>query len=350
MTSLIAKKTIPILAAAVLEVGAALLLAPRAQALTYSAQQLNCMLCFRQYGAANPYDLEVDLGPVAGFYAVPIGNTINITNYSVAQLANAMGVGTYDNVEFSVCAGDYAADGLDSTNYARGTMWITFARSDLNTPSSPFARSSPQSLTSACGVINNLGGQASAYSGIINADPLVNTTTAVAILPSDSHSCEKYIGPGSNSKLNNKFTQQIGQYAPSPFDTAIRSDFYVDYPTGSPDPLNHNATTGNVSLLGYFTFNPDGTTTFTRQAATVAPPPQPTLAITQTNGVVAISFPSSSGATYTLLHTDATGLATLPRASWTAAPGPIVGDGTVKQFTDGAPSSATRFYSISAHN
>jgi hypothetical protein len=307
------------------------------------------MLCFRQYGTANPYDLEVDLGPVTGFYAVPIGNTISISSYTVAQLSNAMAGATFDKVEFSVCAGDYSHTQA-GTNYPRGTMWVTFARTDPSTQSSPFPRSSTALLTGAASVINNLGGQATFYSGSVNPDPLANTATAVAIAPLNSASCENYIGPGNNSNLGGKFPQNIGQFTPSPFQAAIRSDFYVDYPTGQPDPLNGNATSGNVSLIGYFTFNPNGTMTFTRQAATPPPPPQPTLSVTQTNGVITISFASASGATYTLHYTDATGLATLSRASWTAAPGTIMGDGTLKHFTDSPAPAATRFYCVSAHN
>lgn len=261
------------ISAVTFQAGAALFLGPEAQALTYSDSSLDCMLCFRQQGVLNPYDLEVDLGSVTNFYGVPMGQTITITNYTVAQLANAMGSTTFGKVEFSVCVGNWAHQTGVSTNYPRGIMWVTFARSDVNTQSAPFARSSAALLISASAVVNNLGGQATAYSGQINSDPLANTPTAVAIPPNNSQSCENYIGPGLNSMLNGKFPQPIGQYAPSPFGAAIRSDFYVDYPNGYPDPLNANATTGNVSLIGYFTFNTDGTMTFTRaSASSVAPP------------------------------------------------------------------------------
>ena len=322
-----------------LQAGVALLFVPCVHALTFSDSDLETMLDFRQKGTANPYDLEINLGCVTNFYGIPVGQTISVTNYTAAQLANAMAATTFENVEFSVCAGDYTEDTGASTNYPRGIMWITYPRSSFNTQSVPFARTASSLLISAAAEVNQLGDEAAFYSGINSPDPLANTSTAVAIPPGNAASCEKYLGPGNNSKLNGKFPQNIGQFAPNPFSTAIRSDFYVDYPTTNPDPLNNNAPSGVVSLIGYFTFNTDGTLTFTRQANTVSFPTATTLTITQSGGVNTISFTSVANATYTLFYTDQAGL-TNPRSTWTQAPGTITGDGTMKQFTDTPPPTA----------
>ena len=283
------------------------------------------------------------------FYAVAIGNTITITNYTVAQLTNAMAGSNFANVEFSVCAGNNSPSTGASTNYPKGNMWVTYARTATNVQSTPYPRTTAASLVTAADVVVTLGSQAQLYSSIINPDPLANTATAVAIPPSASESCEGYIGPGAASTLQSSFTPQIGQYAPSPFVNAIVSDFYVDYPTKQHDPLNNNATTGNVSLLGYFTFFPNGMMTFTRQANVVVttPPPAPVLTISQIGTTNIISFVTTNGATYTLLYNTLSGLTTA-RSSWPSLGSSIIGTGATTNFTDTNVTSG-RVYSVTAH-
>jgi hypothetical protein len=149
--------------------------------------------------------------------------------------------------------------------------------------------------------------------------------------------------------LNNKFAHNICQYAPSPFGAAIRSDFYVDYPNGSPDPLNNNATSGNVSLLGYFLFFPNGTITFTRQANMVVtpPPPAPVLSISQSGITNIISFGTTNGATYTLIYNALSGLTTA-RSNWPTLGSSIIGTGGTTNFTDTTVTPG-RVYSVTAH-
>ena len=71
---------------------------------------------------------------------------------------------------------------------------------------------------------------------------------------------------------------------------------------------NGSATTGKVSYIGFFSFNTDGTMTFTRSTTA------PRLTFTQTAGVNSISFTSLPGVHYTLYETNAAGLAT-PRST-----------------------------------
>jgi hypothetical protein len=333
-----------------LQAGAVLFLATGAQALTtFSPSNLDCMLDFRQLGTANPFDLEVDLGSVTNFYAVPIGNTITISNYNIAQLTNAMAGSNFANVEFSVCAANNSPTTGASANYPKGNMWITYARTTTNVQSVPFARSTASTLIGSGEVVTSLGGEAQLYSSLINPDPLGNTSNAVAIPPSATESCEGYIGPGATSYLQSSFPQQIGQYSPPSFVSAIVSDFYVDYPTRQPDPLNNNATSGNVSLLGYFTFFPNGTMTFTRQANNVntPPPPAPVLTISRIGITNIISFGTTNGATYTLLYNTLPGLTTA-RSSWLTLGGSIIGGGGTTNFTDTNVTSG-RVYSVTAH-
>jgi len=65
---------------------------------------------------------------------VPIGNTDQHYELQRRSIEHAMAGSAFDNVEFSVCTGDYAHDTLSSTNYPEADVG-DFARTDLNTQS-----------------------------------------------------------------------------------------------------------------------------------------------------------------------------------------------------------------------
>jgi hypothetical protein len=314
--------------------------------LTYTNSNLDAMLCFRQLGAANPLDLEVNIGSITNYASLAVGTTVSINQYTVSQLTNAIGVSTFDNVEFSVTA---AASEGEPVNFAfpLDTVWVTRARSNPANQSSSFARASDAALSATGTKIDTLGNQAAEYSAPRLTDPLVNTSTAVAIPPANSQSCESSIGPGNNSKLGGTFAVAIENRAPSPFTSAIVSDLYVDVPAGDLDPANGNATSGNASFLGFFTFNPNGTMTFTRAAVTAPLPPKPTLTVSRNGNVNTISFQTTSTATYTLFFTNSAGLSA-HITNWPSKPS-FKGDGAMDQVTD-TTTDTNRFYVVSAHN
>ena len=66
------------------------------------------------------------------FYGVAIGSTITLSNYTLAQLTNAMAGSNLANVEFSVCCGNYSPSTNISSNYPAGTLWVTFTSPDTN--------------------------------------------------------------------------------------------------------------------------------------------------------------------------------------------------------------------------
>jgi hypothetical protein len=322
----------------------ALFICSDALALTYTNANLEAMLCFRKLSAPNPFDLEVNIGSITNYTSLPIGATVTITQYNLGELTNAMGDATFESVEFSVTA---AASEGEPNGFAfpLDTMWVTAPRVNPAVQSTPFARASDASLANSGAEVDTIGNQAADYSSAREADPVLNTATAVSIPPGDTtQSCEKYIGPGNNSKLDGTFKTSVENRAANPFINAIVSDLYVDVPLGDPDPANANATTGNVSYLGYFTFNTNGTMTFTRA---VTLPARPTLTLTRSGITNIISFPTSSGTTYTISFTNAAGLSA-PFTNWPALPG-IIGDGQVDSVTN-TSSDATRLYQASAHN
>jgi hypothetical protein len=106
------------------------------------------------------------------------------------------------------------------------------------------------------------------------------------------------------------------------------------------DPVSHQVT-GNQYYIGYFTFNADGTMTFTRASLSA---PAPVVTIQRVGDVSTISFPTTSGFSYKLYYTGSAGLTT-PISSWATSGTTIVGDGANHSFTD-TTTASDRFYSV----
>ncbi|HXC98641.1 MAG TPA: hypothetical protein VN048_04815, partial [Verrucomicrobiae bacterium] len=251
-TKMIMKTYNRLVCALALSIGTVFSLIPNARAttLTYTNAHLEMMLCFRQVGTANPFDLEVNLGSVTNLIALPAGTTITNTSYNFLQLSNAMGSSVLDNTEFSVTAAAFAGD-TTSLAVAIDTVWATIPRSDPATPNAPWTRESRTITGGAASTIYDIGNLATEYSGLHVSDPLVNNNPVVGIPPGSAYSCEGDLGPAGD--LNGSYFI-VENYAPSPFTTAIVSDFFMEVPKDFADPLNGNATTGNTDYLGYFTF------------------------------------------------------------------------------------------------
>jgi hypothetical protein len=315
---------------------AALASMPEAHALTYTNSNLDAMLCFRETTTSHPLDLEVNIGSITNYIALPIGTTTNISQYTPSQLTDAVGSSDYSGVKFSVLA---CAHFGSPANYpiTGDTLYATKARLVPSVQSAPFGRSGDTALVQAGGKIYSLGIQAANYSGQQAAGP-DNTATAVGISPGNTlQSCEAYLGSGN---LAGTYSP-VEALAPSTFSSPIVADLYENVPTGSPDPLNGNATSGSVSYIGYFTFNTDGTTTFTRSTTRVS------LTITQNAGVNSISFFSYPGINYTLYETNIGGLS-MPLSTWTPLSTISGAVGGITNFTD-ASADPGRVYAVGAH-
>jgi hypothetical protein len=326
-------------------VAASLSLTSSVRALTYTNQNLEMMLCFRQSGTANPFDLEVNIGSVTKLIALPVGTTIPVANFSLAQLENAMASTSFENVGFSVTAASFAGD-TTTLGTPVDTIWATIPRADPSSPNLPWTRQGKTVTAGAANPIYSIGSLAANFSRIHVSDPLVNDNFVVGIPPGNAYSCEGYLG--SSGDINGSYFI-VENLAIPPFTSPIVSDFFMEVPNNFADPLNGNAKTGLTDYLGYFTFSPSGALTFTREShpTSSGPPPQPTLQISVTSTSSTISFDTTNGATYILLYTNFAGLSA-PRDAWPTLGAPILGNGSTTNFTDSTATEG-RIYSVTAH-
>jgi len=157
------------------------------------------------------------------------------------------------------------------------------------------------------------------------------------------------VSDSSDSTLRDTWTQNnLENSTPGGFSGCVISDFYEVFPITEShnipvtDP-HTGLTSGPAYYVGYFQLCPDGGLTFVRASET--PPPE--LMIGSVGANTTISFPSTSGAVYTLYYTNASGLSS-PVTTWPSLPGTITGDGSVKSFSDSSADSE-RFYRVGVH-
>ena len=316
------KKTIILSAVAVALGGAA-----QAQ---YSYNKGDLLIGFRSSSAAT--DLVVDIGAATSYASGSSRITLSGTKFTSSQLTYALGSSTWDGANFSVFADDAATD----------TLWVTAPRAPFFIKSTAWAPQSDNSQTITESKIEGIG-LASAVEGGQLATSANNTTTAIAfpntlnISGGSSYTKGVLSVSGSGTPIGNfrgTFQGNVENTLPAGFQTGgtpVISDLYSLVPA-----------TSSASYLGYFTFLPSGTFTFTPSAFSI---PQPKLSIVSNGGVNTISFNSVAGINYTLL--SSTDLTT-PLASWTVVGSSVVtGNGSAKTFTD-SPADAT-FYILVAY-
>ena len=257
-----------------------------AQAFNYNAAG-DVLAGFRKTAVPESFEMVVDLGNVTNFLNLTAGTTISITNYSPSQLGDAFADGN-SNLQWSVFSS--APNGSLVTplgTFPNATVWCTLASPSLNVQSPTPVREAnlgPDQL-----LMQAVGSDALTVSydvGVTNADytPFVvlESVTNGIDLTARIEDSPSNPGLGDFGSSENALAFSVENMTPTNFVAAQRSDFYQMCPASAgrftyTDPIT-GQTNGAAYFVGYFTFNPDGTMTFTRGPVT-AP-----ITISATNG------------------------------------------------------------------
>ena len=313
---------------------------------------------------SNPtYEVVGDLSNILSLVKLSVGSVTNITVYSTNNLNDAFGASEYTNLQWSVLATFQGSTAW--SNYPANTVWFTVPRTVPSTQTTPPPRAGfPNS-----GIENDIYSiglnaptiSSGFYSGT-NSDNNFQTILEPVDNndPGNNYEADTYSYFVAEQVLSASYGDAESDFAgaisfgvenvtPAPFTSAQVSDFYQLVPNGKVDPTT-TLTTGNATYLGYFTLNPNGAMTFTRQSSSGGgsnPPPPSTLTITRVNGTNTINFTTTNGATYTLYFTNSTGL-TQPIHTWPSVSTNVTGNGSINSFID-VTSDTNRFYIIGGH-
>jgi hypothetical protein len=291
------------------------------------------LICFRQNGGgAN--DLVVDAGPVSTFTNATPNQRITITQYTGNQLAL---VGT-NSVDWSAFTW---FDDTVSPVSAQWTLFVTRARTALNTQTSPWLAKSALAQQLPAGDMSSIPPGA-----VDNLNfKSVNTSSAI-VEPDDANNTnpnykdgQSYVGTlGPNFDFNGDFVGDPENTTPANFTTSgtvVRSDFYQLTPTGG---------YGVGKFLGYFELSTNGTMTYV--AYPTGLPAVPVIkSISRLGTTTTISFTTGNSGTYTLRGTNSLTSGTAA-TNWPAISS-VSGDGLTHTNTDSTTNSS-QFYIITA--
>ncbi|MEI9962350.1 MAG: PEP-CTERM sorting domain-containing protein [Limisphaerales bacterium] len=145
-----------------------------------------------------------------------------------------------------------------------GLLWVTKARSDIGTQSSPWTANNFFAQGTTASRIDGIGGGGLDYGLSISAGP-ANTPSAIAIPYTFNFAGDTSytLGIGDNGNFNGAFQGNIENTTPGSFtsgSTPVISDLY------ELDPADAGSA---GTYLGYFQLDPNGTLTFN-------PVPEPT--------------------------------------------------------------------------
>jgi hypothetical protein len=311
-----------------------------ASAQSFTAIKGDLLLGFRKT-TGGTYELVVNIGNVTNFLSVSPGTSININNYSTGQLSAAFS--SYNNLQWSVSSAFAGSSAWAS--FPASTIWSTVPRTSVAIQTQPPVRESVSAQQNAKTRVYGVGSGATTISVGLGTTNSNNNLYLVREPSGDSSALTAYIGDPSDATVGDfqGYWYIVENVTPGSFTAAQRSDLYQSCPDGTTDPTTH-LTTGNAYYIGYFQFNTNGTMSFTR--ATTAPPAT-TLTYQRSGNTSTISFPTTSGATYTLFYTNIAGIGS-PLSSWATSTTNIVGDGTVQYFQDSAATTG-RVYSVGTH-
>lgn len=327
-------------------------LAQTAEALPFVFQSTDLALGFRKTGANQEnYEVVVDIGQASNYVFQTMGTTVNVTNYSTAQLTGSFV--DLNNLTWAVVG---AYTGSSYPGYPNYTLWVTVPRTNNSIQSQTpyrFAQTIQQQVRPW--IVGIFSHASTISSG--TATNQFNTSNfireSIASFPNDI--LTKYIGgvfDDTTGTLHDTWppdepnSGNLEITTPASFSSAVRQDLYEVRPDGFADP-NTGSSTGSAYFIGYFQLNTDGSMTFTRASAgSPPPPPPPIVSIVRSGTVSTVSFGTTNGATYTLYYTNLSGLGS-PITTWSFNPTTVMGDGTTKQFID-TTSDANRIYRVGA--
>ena len=348
--------------------------AVRAQFFQYSYAG-DTLAGFRKTGQfAGNYELVVNLGNITNFLKLAPGTQRTITAFTPSQLSDAFPDG-FQDLQWSVFSTFFGAKNWTNALgiFPDFTCWYTLPRTDPAVQTDVPNRFSASLSSSLCNLMQGVGDQSgaariSAYLAVTNTD---NNATLVRepISPSTSANIlTAFIGDISDPTLgdfggNSGIYTSVENMTPDTFTDPTVSDLYESAPASSGknvfvDPFT-GMTNGPDYYVGSFTFNPDGTMTFTRASNVVAPPPPPpapslvsvTVApgtgVSAGSNVVTIYFTTTNGPTYTLYYTNSAGL-TAPLTNWASVPLTVTGNGLTNSIMD-TSRDANRFYRVGVH-
>jgi hypothetical protein len=217
------------------------MLVPTARAQFAQTQDVTLFLGFRNAGAN---DYVVNIGTIGSYLAQGPG-TINVSSYNASDLSTFMG--GFNSLTLSV----FGTQNSDELILSR-------ARTTLGTQTTPWARGISGLQGNVASKINSIGNEAQSYGESIS--PAANNT-ATAIVEPDSafvgqprFSYSEVIGSGGNfgGSFSGGNIEGTTGTSFSSGGTPLRLDLY-DVVAGS----------GPSTFVGFFDFNPNGTTTFT---------------------------------------------------------------------------------------
>jgi PKD repeat protein len=253
-----------------------------AQSFTYNDYG-DVLAGFRKWSPnAGNFELVVNLGSVTNFLNVTAGNTINITNYTLAQLTNAFtDTGGFQDLQWSVFA---SFPGNSSwvtpvASFPIDTLWFTLPGTNVTTQTTPPQRKSHNTQANQSGLMTTVGDDASyisaqpdvIYNTYLVQEPVAyfasgNGYTLSDLIGDINNFAKGDFGSGGVPLPNGEVAENI---TPDPFSAAQRDDFYQVCPSDYTDPINNSSTSSY--FIGYFILNPNGAMTFTRASAASAP-------------------------------------------------------------------------------
>jgi len=295
------------------------------------------------------YELVVNVGNISNFLAQPIGTVIPISSFSGA-LSDSFS--SHNNLQWSVSAAFLTAGpGGSWDGFPGNTVWYTLPRANPSIQTSTPSRQSDdiqsnlkQSILSIAIGATDIG----TALGTTNQD---NNTVLVREPAGNTEDYSVQVKDPQNIYLGDfggYLPSTAENTTPSNFVSAVVSDLYLAVPNGKVDPIN-STTSGPADYVGYFTFNPDGSMTFTRAVPAPPQPPVPQItSITRASGTTTVYFTTTNGPTYVLYYTNSTGLATSV-TNWPSSPTTLTGDGGTDHLSD-TTTVSNRFYKVGAHN
>jgi hypothetical protein len=311
------------------------LLAATASAQTFQYNHSDLLIGFRRSGAP---ELVINAGPVTNYTRLASGQSLTIASATAGFLNNS--VGALNDLSWSAFACVYFNTlSAGSSNYPNKTLWVTKARSDLNTQSEPWVTLGTTSAGAVASDIDGFGGNAVFYggNGAVPAGVDHNSPTGLILPGGDpTYSVSGCLGPNNNFRQT--FEGNPEQTTSSTFTDdgqPIRSDLYLLTPG--------NAGTAGV-YLGFFEFSTNGVLKYTAGPSTSVVPAPVITSITRNGNVTSITFTTVSGGTYTLLGST---LFDAPLAGWATIGSPASGTGSPVTLTD-TDSTAAKFYLIKA--